>query len=125
MRTFIIYGEDDFFFFYYYLYKSVNAGIIIYCSGKKWHELWATIQRLKRGLCAVVVYMQCCTFKKRKEEKTFKKKKIRSNIMYCPCPMCTSKKSTRTIFYPIRKKDDSIAAREFTTMRTGWKPVAI
>lgn len=35
------------FFYYHYLYKSVYVGIIIYHSGKKWHELWAELQRLR------------------------------------------------------------------------------
>lgn len=37
---------ERFFFYFHYLYKSMNAGIIIYYSGKKWHELCATLQRL-------------------------------------------------------------------------------
>lgn len=41
--------------------------------------------------------------------------------MYCPCPMRTSKKSTRTIFYPVWKKMTLSVAREFTTMHAGWK----
>jgi len=35
--------------------------------------------------------------------------------------MRTSKKSTRTIFYPVWKKMTLSVAREFTTMRAGWK----
>jgi len=55
------------------------------------------------------------------KEKNFGEEKIRSNIMYCPCPMRTSKKSTRTIFYPVWKKMTLSVAREFTTMHAGWK----
>lgn len=52
-----IHGEGEIFFYYHYLYKSVNVGIIIYRSRKKWHELCSSLQRLGKIVC---IYKHIC-----------------------------------------------------------------
>jgi len=71
-----IHGEGEIFFYHHYLYyKSVNVGIIIYRSRKKWHELWSALQRLGK-IVYMYIYIHICvlhdvhfTYIKRNERK--------------------------------------------------------
>lgn len=61
----------------------MNVGIIIYRSGKKWHELWSALQRPRKIVCVYVyilyTYMRMrdvhCIYIERNEKKKLWRKK--------------------------------------------------